>query len=474
LELCLHPKQGEAFTSPAAELLYGGAAGGGKSHLLRVAAIAWCTDVPGLQVYLFRRTFPELFKNHMDGPGGFPALLAPWLAKGLVRINHSKGVIAFANGARIHLCHCQHRKDLSAYQGAEMHVLMIDELTQWPQDMYAFLRGRVRLAGLTVPERWRDRLPAILAGANPGGIGHAWVKAAFIDLAPPLTITRMAPSEGGMTRQYVPARLEDNPTLLRQDPDYEARLEGLGDAALVRALRHGDWDIVAGGLFDDLWARERHVVPAFRVPETWRLDRSFDWGSARPFSVGWWAQSDGSDYRLASGATRRSLRGDHFRVAEWYGWSGRPNEGCRMLAADIAKGILEREAALGAILGEGRRVRPGPADSAIYDRENGNCIADDMAREGVFWLKAEKGPGSRKQGWQRLRALLKGARSREAPGLFVFESCRHFIRTLPVLPRDELDPDDIDSAAEDHIADETRYRIYAPKRELQRVRVRGL
>lgn len=473
MELCLHPKQGEAFTSTASELLYGGAAGGGKSHLLRVAAIAWCTDVPGLQVYLFRRTFPELFKNHMDGPCGFPALLAPWLAEGLVRINHSKGVIAFANGARIHLSHCQHRKDLSVYQGAEMHVLMIDELTQWPLDIYAFLRGRVRLAGLTVPERWRRRLPAILAGANPGGIGHAWVKAAFIDAAPPMTITKMPPSEGGMTRQYVPARLEDNPSLLEQDPDYEARLEGLGDAALVRALRHGDWDIVAGGLFDDLWDRTRHVVPAFRPPETWRLDRSFDWGSARPFSVGWWAESDGSDYRLPSGEIRHSLRGDLFRIAEWYGWSGRPNEGCRMLAADIAKGIQAREAQLAENWGCGK-VLPGPADSSIFDRENGNCIAEDMAREGVSWQRAEKGPGSRKQGWQRLRALLTGARSREAPGVFVFESCRHFIRTLPVLPRDELDPDDIDSSAEDHIADETRYRIYAPKQELQRVRVRGL
>ncbi len=97
-----------------------------------------------------------------------------------------------------------------------------------------------------------------------------------------------------------------------------------------------------------------------------------------------------------------------------------------------------------------------------------------MARAGVTWIRAEKGPGSRKQGWQKLRALLQGAKTREAPGLFVFDSCLHFIRTLPVLPRSELDPDDADSAAEDHIADETRYRIYAPKRALQRVRVRGL
>lgn len=441
-------------------MLYGGAAGGGKSHLLRVAAITWCRAVAGLQVYLFRREFPDLYKNHMDGPGGFPALLAGWTAEGFARINRSDNFIAFANGSKVHLCHCRHERDVYAYQGAEMHVLMIDELTQWTAGMYAFLRGRLRLGGLAVPEAWRGRFPRALCGANPGGVGHNWVKAAFIDIAPPLAVTAMADEDGGMARQYVPARLEDNPTLTANDPAYGQRLEGLGGPALVRAMRLGDWNIVAGGMFDDLWRPAAHVVAAFTVPAGWRIDRSFDWGSSRPFSVGWWAESDGSDLTLPDGSVRATVAGDLFRIAEWYGWNGRPDEGCRLLAAEIARGIIAREAEMG-LAG---RVRPGPADGSIFDVENGNSIADDMARAGVRWLRADKSPGSRRHGWQRLRALLKAAGGGEAPGLYVVETCRQFLRTVPVLPRSDRMPDDVDTTAEDHVGDETRYRILAGRR----------
>ena len=470
MELHLHPKQTEAFLTPATEVLYGGAAGGGKSHLFRVAAIAWCTAIAGLQVYLFRRTYPDLFKNHMEGPAGFPALLADWVEARRVKINTSRGLIAFANGAKIHLCHCQYAKDLQKYQGAEIHVLMIDELTQWPWEMYQFLRGRLHLGGLELPKDYRGLFPRILCGANPGGIGHNAVKAQFVDLAPAQDIRPMPRSEGGMLRQFIPARLEDNPTLLENDPGYEQRLEGLGHPSLVKAMRRGDWDIVAGGMFDDLWAegRERIVVAPFEPPPTWRIDRAFDWGSARPFSVGWWAESDGSDLERADGTRQATLKGDLYRIAEWYGWNGRPNEGMRATAREIARGIRAREEAMG------RAVRPGPADSAIFTVENGRSIAADMAELGVHWTRADKSPGSRKQGWQQLRARLKAAGSLDAPGLYVFESCRHFIRTLPVLPRESADPDDLDTEAEDHVADETRYRVMAPKAELQKVKLGGL
>ncbi len=476
MELKLHPKQGEAFLTSATEVLFGGAAGGGKSHLLRVAAIAWCAAVPGLQVYLFRRTYPDLYKNHIDGPGGFPALLAPWLACGAVRLNYSKGHITFCNGAKIHLSHCQYPKDLLAYQGAEIHVLMIDELTQWPWDMYAFLRGRLRLGGLDLPAERRGRFPRILACANPGGIGHTAVKAAFVEPAPAGRIFRVGGGDGGMRRQYIPARLEDNPTLLRNDPDYEARLQGLGNPALIKAMRHGDWDIVAGGMFDDLWDPAFHILPPFVIPNGWRVDRSFDWGSSRPFSVGWWAQSDGSDACLPDGQLRPTCRGDLFRIAEWYGWNGKANEGGRLLARDVARGILEREEILARSIGFGgaSSARPGPADSAIFAVENGNAIADDMAAAGVHWERADKSPGSRKLGWEKLRALLKGAREPDQPGLYIFETCRHFIRTVPVLPRDATDPDDVDTRAEDHVADETRYRITAPRRPMKRTKLGGL
>lgn len=456
LNLALHTKQGVAFQSRATEILYGGAAGGGKSHLFRVASIAWCVAIPGLQVYLFRRTYPDLMDNHMTGPSSFPALLAPFVERGMAKINWGKLDIEFANGSRIHLRHCQYPKDVYKYQGAEMHVLIIDELTQWLREMYTFLRSRVRMVGLVVPVALLGLFPRILLGANPGGIGHNWVKQDFVTLAKPLDVVQMPATEGGMRRQYIPAKMEDNPSLMRDDPTYDAKLEGLGDPALVRAMRSGDWDIVAGGMFDDLWKQDTHVIPAFPIPKSWRVDRSFDWGSSRPFSVGWWAESDGTHHP----GGRLFPRGTIIRVDEWYGWNGTPNEGTKMLAVDVAKGIVTREKAMGL------HVVPGPADSAIYAVENGMSIADDMSKHGVTWTEANKGPGSRKNGWELMRARLKAARETrpEEPGLYVFDRCVQFIRTVPVLPRDPRNRDDVDTDAEDHIGDETRYRVLAPAR----------
>ncbi|MDV6320739.1 terminase family protein, partial [Chromohalobacter sp. HP20-39] len=163
-------------------------------------------------------------------------------------------------GSKIHLCHCQYEKDVIKYQGAQIHVLLIDELTHFTEKIYRYLRGRCRLGGLKVPERYRGLFPRIICGSNPGGVGHNWVKAAFIDIAPPKAITQMPPKEGGKRRQYIPAKLADNPSMAESDPDYSSTLEGLGSPELVRAMRDGDWDIVAGGMFDDLWSRPVHVL----------------------------------------------------------------------------------------------------------------------------------------------------------------------------------------------------------------------
>ena len=456
VDLVLHEKQAVALRSQATEILYGGAAGGGKSHLMRTAAILWCSVIPGLQVYLFRRTFPDLWKNHMEGPGSFIEMLSDWMEERWCDIHHGKHEISFWNGSKIFLCHCQHEKDRFNYQGADIHVLMMDELTHFTDTIYRFLRSRVRLGGLDVPDEYKGQFPKILCGSNPGGTGHNWVKHNFVDYAPALEIRQTPREEGGMYRQYIPAKLEDNPTLLENDPDYELRLSGLGDPALVKAMREGDWDIVAGGMFDDVWKREVHVIKPFDIPRTWHIDRSFDWGSTRPFSVGWWAESNGEEVEYPDGTKRSFPRGTVFRIAEWYGWNGTPNEGCKMLASDIAKGILEREMKMG-IAG---RVKPGPADSSIFDTQDGHSIAKSM--EPVKWKAADKRPGSRKQGWERMRQMLTASMTfpMEEPGLFIFENCTQFIRTIPVLPRSETDSEDIDTKAEDHIADETRYRLW--------------
>jgi hypothetical protein len=248
LNLNLHPKQGEAFQTPATEVLYGGAAGSGKSRLIRVAAIYWCSAIAGLQVYLFRRIRDDLIKNHLEGPKGFRALLADWTAAGFVTIVEDE--LRFWNGSKVYLCHCKDHRDVYKYQGAEIHVLLIDELTHFTEEMYRFLRSRTRMVGLSdkVPEEIRGRFPRILCGANPGNVGHLFVKSSFIDGALPLEVRKMPEDEGSMLRQYIPARLDDNPSMTADDPGYEAKLSGLGSAELVKAMREGDWNVVEGAV----------------------------------------------------------------------------------------------------------------------------------------------------------------------------------------------------------------------------------
>jgi hypothetical protein len=471
LSFDLHERQGDAFLSHATELLYGGAAGGGKSHLMRVSAVLWCLEIPGLQVYMFRRTYPDLMSNHMEGEGSFPELLGPLVKEKMVKILWSNPPgCYFDNGSAIFLRHAQHEKDVFNYQGSQMHVLMIDELTQWSKKMYTYLRSRLRKTKmLKVPPKYEGHFPRIISSANPGGIGHNWVKMDFVDNAEEYATKQMGKRDGGMLRQFIPARLEDNPSL--DVEEYEGKLEGIYDEALARAMREGDWNIVAGGYFDDIFFRNRKyiVIASFDIPPGWRIDRSFDWGSSRPFSVGWWAESDGSDVMLRDGTWRSTVRGDLFRIYEWYGWKdGQPDEGLRISAAEVAQGIVEREIEWG-IYG---RVEDGPADSSIFDKENNVCIADDMSepvrvngREypGIEWERADKSPGSVKLGLVKMREMYTNAAPpkkgvRERAGMFIFARCNNSLRVIPSAPRDEMNREILDKHYEDHIIDETRYR----------------
>lgn len=453
----LHARQSQAFTSAATEILYGGSAGGGKSHLLRVAAIAWCVAIPGLQVYLFRRTSPDLVKNHVLGPSGFPALLADWIQAGIVKPNYGTGTFKFSNGSNIILCHCQYETDLLNYQGAEIHVLMIDEITHFTGKMYKYLRGRNRLGGLPIPDQYKGQFPRIVVGGNPGGVGHSFVKMSWVDGCSPTRIRKMPRSEGGMLRQYIPAKLTDNPTLMLNDPDYADKLFGLGDPVLVRAMLEGDWNIVAGGMFDDVWRDDKHFIEPFAVPPSWAVDRAFDWGNSKPFSVGWWAESDGTEAILADGTRRNFVKGTLFRISEWYGWNGEPNKGLKLPDSAIAQGIVLRQKQLGIHM----RCLPGPADSSIFDELNGDSPALIQERHGVRWQRADKRPGSRVRGWAVARERFIASRddSREVPGVYIFNVCHQFKRTVTELPRDAHNSDDVDTDAEDHIGDEFRYRL---------------
>lgn len=455
LPIELHVKQGLAFNSEATELLYGGAAGGGKSYLMRAAAIVWAATIPGLQIYLFRRVSNDLIRNHVEGPKGFRAMLSGWVEAKLVTIVEDE--IRFWTGSKIYLCHCNEEKDIYKYQGAEMHVLLVDEITHFTEFMYRFLRNRVRMVGIVLPAQYVGRFPRVICSGNPGNIGHAWVKATFIDDAIPFELRRMADEEGGMLRQFIPALLDDNPSMSVDDPGYAGRLSGLGSAALVKAMRWGSWDVIEGAFFD-CWDARRHVVRPFEVPLHWLRFRSGDWGSAKPFSFGWWAVVS-DDYRTSEGVLLP--RGCMVRYREWYGCQrtadGKsvPNTGLKMTAEQVGAQlrILERD---------DPKLSFGVLDPACFAEDGGPSIVHRMMKASdhkVLWRAADNKRIAKvgaMGGWDTMRERLVGD-SDGNPMLVVFNTCRDTVRTVPVLQHDSHRPEDVNSDMEDHAGDDIRY-----------------
>ncbi len=444
IDLNLHKRQGETLYSSATEILYGGAAGGGKSHLMRSAAILWCTEIAGLQVYLFRRIKEDLQKNHVEGPKGFRNMLAPWTESGHAKILEDE--IRFWNGSKIWLCHCKDEKHRFKYLGAEIHVLLIDELTTFTELIYRFLRSRVRSPGLKIPKKYKGMFPRILNGTNPGNIGHVWVKAGFVDLVQPGEQLQMPDTEGGMVREYIPAKLSDNPSMEEDDPNYVSRLRGLGSEALVKAMEDGDWDVIEGAFFDN-WSVQNKVKP-FSIPDHWLRFRSFDWGSAKPFSVGWWAVVS-EDYILNSQVLPT---GALVRYREWYGVkkddSGQtvPNTGLKLTAKKVGNGIKDRTI---------EKIDYSVADPAIFTEDGGPSIAERM---GVPFIPADNKRVARHGhigGWDQMRDRIGG--EDDKPMIYCFDTCTDSIRTIPALQHDTHRPEDIDTNMEDHAADEWRY-----------------
>ena len=440
MDIQLTPKQSLPFQTNATEVLYGGAAGGGKSYLKRVSAIRWCVEVPGIQVYFFRRTLPDLRDNHLRGPTSFQVLLDPYLQSGHVKGPSQENEFRFWNGSILHLCYCDSENDVEKYRGAEIHVLCIDELTHFSEYQYRFLRSRVRIAGLAIPEKYKDRLPRIETASNPGSIGHAWVKRTFVTPRPAEEVWRTpTDSEGGMLRQYIPARLKDNPYLTKDDPTYADRLRGLGSDSLVRAMLEGDWDIVAGQAFEKL-RRDVHCIEPFTPPDDWLCFGSFDWGSSKPFSFGQWTVSNGNP--LPDGRTYR--RGAIIRFSEWYGWTGKTDEGTRLEAAEVAQGIKARCK---------RRMAYIACDPSLYKVDGGPSHAETFLRNGVVLRRADN---NREPGYVEVRGRIAG--DEEGPMLLATKNCHDgFWRTMPDLVMDENHPEDLDTDQEDHCYDEVRY-----------------
>lgn len=467
IDLELHPKQATALEAEGTEVLYGGAAGGGKSHLMRVAAIIWCATIAGLQVYIFRRIRDDLVKNHIEGPKGFRALLAPWVRCGFVQIVEDE--IRFWNGSKIYLCHCKDEKDRFKYQGSEIHVLLMDELTHFTEVIYRFLRGRVRAVGLPeLPEKYKGKFPRILCGSNPGNVGHLFVKRMFVDMCSDGKPKQMSDGEGGMIRQFIPARLEDNPSMQKDDPNYRGRLRGLGNASLVKAMEQGDWEIIEGAYFD-CWNSEQHVLRPFTIPSHWHRFRSGDWGSAKPFSFGWWAVVD-DWFRTPDG--QWLPRGAMVRYREWYGAkkddNGKTlaNEGLKLTAEQVGQGIKKRDG--------DEDIAGGVLDPAAFAKDGGPSIHERISTQGgVFFRPADNSRVAKRGamgGWDQLRSRLIGEDFGEPygqrPMIYCFSTCTDSIRTLPALQHDDTRPEDVDTDSEDHAADEWRYacmsRPYMP------------
>ena len=330
------------------EVVYGGARGGGKTDAA-LGEFAFHAEAVGAAArgLLVRRTRVALEPTITRARQIYRHFGARW--------EEAKSRFTWPSGAVLYFRYLDRDSDAELYQGHDYTRVYVEELTQFGDPKVVDkLKATLRsAAGVNCGFR---------ATCNPGGPGHNWVKARYIDPGPWEQV-----EEDGLKRLFIPARLADNPMLAKNDPLYVSRLKQSGSEALVRAWLDGDWNVIEGAFFDK-WS-QRNIVAPFRIPDLWSRLRSFDWGYAAPFSVGWWAvASDPFD----AGGEAPIPRGALVRYREWYGSNGRRNEGLRLDAEAVAAGILERE--------RGEMVRFAVADPSIFRQDGGPSIGERMRR----------------------------------------------------------------------------------------------
>lgn len=413
------PKQTLFLKDKHRHIAYGGARGGGKSWAVRTKSKLLAFRYPGIKILIVRKTYKELQNNHIEQ---MTAELA-----GFAKYNRSDKMFRFPNGSTISFGYCANEGDLGQYQGAEYDVVFIDEAGQlqesWIRKINLCVRGTNGF-----PKRTYYTL-------NPGGPGHAYFKRVFVD-------RNFNPDEDPNDYFFIQAKVEDNKALMDTQPDYLRELENL-PPKLRAAWKDGRWDVYEGQFFEDFRdvpehykdRRWTHVIEPFEIPDGWTICRSYDFGYGKPFSCAWWAV----DYD-----------GTIYRIMELYGCTRTPNEGVKWTPDQQFSEIHKTETQHPWL--KGKNIL-GVADPAIWDASRGESIADTAARYGVYFTK---GDNERIAGWMQCHYRLQFDED-GYPRMYVFNTCRAFIRTIPLLIYDEHKVEDLDTTMEDHVADEWRY-----------------
>ena len=445
------PKQIEFMSRPEDEALYGGSAGGGKSDALVMEATRQ-VSVPHYKALILRKTYPQLTelidKSLRYYSAAFPG----------ARYNASEHTWRFPTGAKITFGSMQHSKDKLNYQGKAYDFIAFDELTHFTYDEYIYLSSRNRPNG-------PGTRCYIRATANPGGVGHGWVKDRFITSGKPMTTiwekVQVARPDGNLETKYrsrifVPSSVFDNKILLDNDPDYLIRLASMPEAER-RALLYGDWDSYSGQFFAEwrdspdptmcskagitveqalVQRRFTHVIEPFDIPRHWTFMRSYDFGYNKPFAMNYYAcDPDGVIYM----------------VAEYYGCTGVPDEGVKWTPDEQFRRFREFEDAHPLL--RGRRFVDSVADPSIWDTSRGESVAETAQRHGIYFTP---GDNARINGWMQVRYRLQ-LDSNGYPRLYVFDTCKAARRTMPLLLFSETHPEDCDTKMEDHLQDSLRY-----------------
>ena len=412
------PKQREFHQATEYDVLYGGAAGGGKSKALVMEGIRQCVRHPGLRVGAFRRTYGELKESllaELAQVGYAAAVGASW--------NGTEYELRFPNGSLLMFRYAASVKDATRRQGGQYQLLLFDERNLTPPDVCAFLESRLRSGRADIP------VIGIRSGTNPGGPGHGTSKARYVDATD--YGEKVVVDDRGRTVRFIPSRLSDNPHV---NPEYAQDLKTLPEQ-MRKAFLEGSWDAFMGQMFTE-FSWDRHVTDPMSLPPTWTRYNGIDWGYTAPWAVLWGAVDE--DGRL---------------------WIYREIYKTQVGEAEQAQQILAAER-------ETEHVAVRYADDAMWaTRGDAKPIAEVYAEHGVHLTPA--GKGGRVPGWQRVHSLLTEAPAcphhraqgwETCPRMHVFRTCRNLLRELPALPHATTgNPEDADTTASDHAVDALRY-----------------